>query len=155
VKTIVLDNISNDSALDVVRQAMPQGVSLLATTREQFPADMGLTPRDVSTLALDDARQILSHYAQRDLTTDELATTLCLALGNLPFLLQLAGRMLRKRDTPKTLLNRYGKQLPRVDIALTGQDPPSVSVMIDQSLNEIDKDTKGTQARAVFMAFGA
>lgn len=148
---LVLDNVWNGHALFYVLKAIPDGMSVLVTSRQKFALDEIVEVGDLSPLA---ALDLLGYHAgQKEYGTNVEAQRLCAELGHHAYALEIAGTTLKVDElTPGELCEQvtgvpHDMPMPE-DLAAEGRE--SVKRLLDGSFYALDAETQ-----AVFGAFGA
>ena len=147
---LVLDDAWNGYALSKVREAIPEGVSLLVTSRQRYPK---LRRLDVGKLARPASLTLLSFSAQKELREDPQADTLCDTLGDHAFALRLAGIKLSvDLLSPSQLLSQLGGTPHRLAVPpeLAEKGRESISALLSVSVESLSDE-----AYEVFLGFGA
>ncbi len=150
ISLLVLDDVWNAYALSKVIEVIPKAVPLLVTARQFYPK---LKRKDVGRLMRSEALNLLSHYANRDLTSNKAADKLCSILGDHAFTLRIAGVTLAVENiTPKKLLERI-KDSPhkmRMPPELAESGRESVVHLLNATLQVLSDE-----AFEALLAFGA
>jgi len=153
VKIVVIDDAWNPAALQSLMKAVrPIGTNtcVIVTSRHRQGHITGGEMIPVDALSSEDANTLLIHHASRaDMNG---ADDLCKALYYHPFLLEIAGKLLRQRDiSPQRLLDELDDistlEMPE---GVAEPERENMGKLLQKSLEALPDDL----TRAVFMAFG-
>lgn len=154
VAWLVIDDAWNPAALTTLLGAIPKRnpIPVLITSRQRHIINGEL--HRVDNLHPDDARQLLTYHMANN-TQHEGADDLCHTVSYHPFMLEIAGKLLKQRDiSPQRLLEDMEAtdlttlSLPE-GVAEAGRE--NMAKLLQQSLDALPDDL----TRQVFLAFGA
>ena len=139
----------NRHALSEVLAAVPSGAPVLATSRQRFSGVGAIF--DVRDLGISDALELLSFHANRDCSQDSHASEVCEQLSGHPYSIELAGKLLERRNwSPSTLLERMKGQPHDLTIPdYSARERSSVAMMLHTTLEALDK-----KERSLYLACG-
>lgn len=149
-KLLLIDDVWNGAALNMLLDAIPGKMKVLVTARENYPVDVIIK---VGELPENEALEVLSAYVGKNAKTDLEATDLCKFLGYHAFALEIAGSMMKvdnlsaKELRAKIDAAPHQMKMPS-DFAREGRE--SIKQLLDASVDALDGET-----RKVFLAMGA
>ena len=150
LNVVVLDDVWNSYSLSKVLEALPESIALLVTARQRYPK---LKRIDIGDLERSASRDLLSHYAEKDLSSEAFVDELCDLLGDHAFALQIAGvtlavDLLSPKALYKQIANNPHSLKLSSDFAEQGRE--SVASLMNVSLEAVSDE-----AYEAFMAMGA
>ncbi len=148
---LILDDVWNGNTLYHIHQALPATLALVVTSRLKFPE---FTRIEVGDLAATDAVALLGYYAGgKAYSADQAAQQLCKALGNHPYALEIAGKVLALEEflSPAQLYRQIA-QAPHT-VAMPGdfaqEGHTSVKHLLDRSFLALTPEQQ-----TIFTCFG-
>ena len=145
---LIVDNVWNVQAVGSLCTALPEGLPVLATSRQRPP---GFSRVELGGLEREDARKLLDATAEATLP-EASADELCHVLSDHPFALRLAGTQLRGGATPQNVLARLAGAPHTLHAPKSWRDEEreSISALLAASL-----ETLTDAAYDAFLAVGA
>jgi tetratricopeptide (TPR) repeat protein len=149
VTLLVLDDVWDGAALNLVIRATPRRLPVLVTARQRYALD---TIIEVRGLDAAQALKLLCYHAGQDYSRDPAAREICRQLGFHAFALEVAGKTLKvDQIRPNELMHRietapHEIAMPQ-DFAEEGRT--SITELLTASLYALDDET-----RQAFLAFG-
>jgi tetratricopeptide (TPR) repeat protein len=150
IQLFVLDDVWNENTLRTVIDVLPPHIGLLATSRSVYA---GLRVHEIDALPRAEALALLQvHAGSRVVEGDPEADALCQSLGDLAFLLELAGKHMSVYELSPTQLNHHLKEAPPRRLAL-GERDQTIHTMLAISVSSLQQ--ADALAYAALRAFGA
>lgn len=141
VQLLVLDNVMDENVLEHILGIRPNGCAALVTSRKRIPLDK--TTR-IKGLLIPQAIELLEFHAGTQYPNGDGAETLCDVLDGHPYMIEIAGKLLKIRDHFKP--GELAEQLTRGVSGII----EDIDTLLNTSIDALEK----TEAKDIFLRFG-
>ncbi len=149
IKAIILDDVWNAYTLSILLAALPEDTSTLISSRQRYPKLKRLT---LGRLERQDSLSLLSHHADKDLTSKQDANALCQHLGDHAYALRIAGTTLKQTQlSPAELLKNIIDRPHDLRIPETLNNPNQGSIA---NLLQVSLENLNDRAYEAFLSYG-
>ena len=150
VRLLILDNVTNPTALWELTKNLPNNLPILLTSRMRIAYGEMI---ELESMDPDEALELLNFHAGKDFGMHPKPVELCEKLGYLAFAVEIAGKTIKARNWHPAELLRRIKRAPhelKVPLGFAQEGRESVADLLEISLQQLDSGVK-----EVFMSFGA